>query len=417
MRELWGPFLFGVGLFSLLIISTAVLQDALKFITRYNQPPSVFFTLVGYAMPEFIVLSIPMGVLLGTLLSVGRLNTDNEIIAIRACGLSLYRVLAPYFVVGILMSCLTFLGNEIVVPYCNTRALELKESIVFGKRGLGKQQRFDWPIYTRDTPPHLEWVLIAGEVEDDTLEDVDLFYFDAENKINNFHIEADRAVWRGRTWFFYNGRQIMLHQRKSEEEQPSQSSENQPQETPDQQLDDSGNIALKGPANEPQYCPECGMPIAESQEQVEQLIVGFEEIQTPDFSIMPETLRLRKKTAEDLNMVQLAQVIKGKILEGLPPNDQKILDLRTSLHFKVSIPLTPLFFIIVALPMAIMPQRSSRAMGMGLALLTVLAYYSLFVVFQKVGVAGYLPPAVAAWIPNSILFITGVVLLQLREQN
>jgi lipopolysaccharide export system permease protein len=366
LRELWGPFLFGVGLFSMLVISTVVLQEALKFVSTYEQPASIFFRLVLYSMPQFIVLSIPMGVLLGTLLSVGRLNTENEIIALRACGISLYRVLAPYFVVGILLSCVTFLGSEIIVPYCNSQAVDLEKAVISGKYGLGTRQRFHWPFYNHDTG-QLEWVLVAGEVEDSTLRDVVLIYFDAKDNYRNFMVEADRAEWRGSTWVFFKMRQVKL------------------------QRSESGD---------------------------EQLIAEADRAIIPDFSIRPDVLKRRQKSSEDLNILQLSTVIRNKIKdEGLQASDREILDYRTALQFKVSIPLTPLFFIIVAVPMAIMPQRSSRAMGMGLALLTVLAYYSLFVVFQKVGVAGYLPPVVAAWIPNSILFFTGVVLLQLREQN
>jgi lipopolysaccharide export LptBFGC system permease protein LptF len=444
MRELWGPFLFGVGLFSLLIISTAVMQEALRFVTRYSQPPSIFFMLVGYAMPRFVILSIPMGVLLGTLLSVGRLNTDNEIIAIRTCGISIYRLLAPYFIIGVLLSAVTFLGSEIIVPFCNNSISELKESIISGKRGLGQKlnyqqafyskqthqfqlvliddefgsrtlrdiarrlglqaqtraepvlhnsssdstapdssyfdgggssgaadtdqlarpQRFHWPFYSQEQ--RLEWLLIAGEVKDNMLFDVTLFYFDAKDKSKSFMLQAENAVWSGTRWVFYEVDFFRVYRSESENEM---------------------------------------------------LNAHVRVYQVPDFSIVPEALRRRLKTADDLNIVQLYQVIKGKLKEGLAANNPEILDYRTALHFKTSIPLTPLFFIIIALPMAIMPQRSSRAMSMGLALLTVLAYYSMYIICQKMGVAGILPPAVAAWVPNGILFVTGLVLLRLREQN
>ncbi|MEJ2753770.1 MAG: LptF/LptG family permease, partial [Chloroflexota bacterium] len=392
MRELWGPFLFGVGLFSLLIVSTAVMQEALRFVTRYSQPPSIFFMLVGYAMPRFVILSIPMGVLLGTLLSVGRLNTDNEIIAIRTCGISIYRVLAPYFIIGVLLSAVTFLGSEIIVPFCNNSISELTESIISGKRGLGqklnyqqafyskqnhhfqlvliddefgsrtlrdvvlrlgakvrnraepvlhkssadstaqenlyfdggglaggsatdqlaKPQRFVWPFYSQEQ--QLEWVLIAGEVKDNTLFDVTLFYFDAKDKSKSFMLEAESAVWSGTRWVFNGGHFFQVHRSESEDEQVN---------------------------------------------------VNLGNMEIPDFSIVPEALRRRLKTADDLNILQLYQLIKGKLKEGLAPNNPEILDYRTALHFKTSIPLTPLFFIIIALPMAIMPQRSSRAMSMG----------------------------------------------------
>lgn len=366
LGELWGPFLFGVGLFSVLIISTVVLKEALDFITQYSLPPSVFFSYVGYAMPEFIVLSIPMGTLLGTLLSVGRLNTDNEIIALRACGISIYRVLAPYFVIGVLLSCVTFIGSDIVVPFCKSKVDEMEKAVAEGEYGYGNRQRFHWPFYS-PTTKQLQWVLIAGEVKDNTLYDVVLFYFDSKNKYNNFMIESEQAEWSGKSWKFENENLWKLHR------------------------SDSG---------EPEH-----------------LNIEMESSNIPDFSIAPDILRRRQKSVEDLSIKQLTQVIRNMIKEGIPRNDQNILSYLTTLYFKWSIPLTPLFFIIVAVPMAIMPQRSSRAMGMGLALITVLIYYSLFVLFQKAGIAGVVPPAFAAWIPNVLLLTVGAVLMRMREQN
>ena len=52
---------------------------------------------------------------------------------------------------------------------------------------------------------------------------------------------------------------------------------------------------------------------------------------------------------------------------------------------------SPLFFVLIAVPMAIMPQRSSRAMGMGLALVTILVYYSMFIICQKAMIFEFKP--------------------------
>jgi len=57
-------------MFSLLTIATVVLQEAARFAIRYNLPAIKFLQLFGLAAPQFILLSIPMGVLLGTLISV-----------------------------------------------------------------------------------------------------------------------------------------------------------------------------------------------------------------------------------------------------------------------------------------------------------------------------------------------------------
>ena len=364
LSELMGPFLFGVGLFSLLTIATVVMNDALKFLTRYNLEPSAFFVLVGYAAPQFIVLSLPMGVLLGTLLSVGRLSSDQEIIALRACGISLYRVLAPFFIFGIVLSGITFIGNELVVPYCNTQLSEFQNNVITGAEGISNRRRMTWPIYDHG---ELRWVLIADQVQGSNLDDVLLLYFDPEDKYANFMVEAESASWDGETWSFTNSRSVKLHR---------------------------------------------------SQTGDEQLITELDEARIPDFSIVPKSLSRRKLETNDLTISQLRQVIHDRIQdEGFTANDTEIRNFVTQLHFKTSLPLTPLFFILIALPLAIMPQRSSRAMGMGMALLIVMVYYALFVVFQKLGTAGVMNPVLAAWVPNILLLVIGMELMRRREQN
>src|SRR5436309_654077 len=104
LLELYAPFLFGVAMFSLLTVVAVTLQEALKFITKYNLPASELIPLVGLAAPQLVVLSIPMGTLLGTLLSAGRLNSDLEITGLRALGISLTRIMLPYLAVGLLLS-------------------------------------------------------------------------------------------------------------------------------------------------------------------------------------------------------------------------------------------------------------------------------------------------------------------------
>ncbi|MCH7471726.1 LptF/LptG family permease [bacterium] len=364
LTELYGPFFFGVAMFSLLSISIIVLQETARFIIEYQLPASVFIDLFLLACPQFIVLSIPMGVLLGTLISVGRLNSDLEITALRTSGISLYRILAPYLVIGIFLSGLTFIGTERVIPYTNSRLDQMKNDIISGKSGGLKQQRKSWPIFDQG---QLLWVLFADEVEGSKLRGVQLMYFDPVNKYNNFYVEAEWAEWEGNSWKFYNMRQVKLHR---------------------------------------------------AQEGDEHLVFEAEKAEIPDFEITPESLAVRSKDPEDLTIIQLRKLINELINDyDYERTDKEILDFATMLHFKYSIPLTPLFFILIALPMAILPLRSSKTLGMGLALLVVFSYYTMYVICQNLGAAGVIPPAVTAWIPNAVLVFVGIIMMRIRERN
>jgi lipopolysaccharide export system permease protein len=364
LKEALGPFLFGVAMFSMLTIATVVLQEAARFVIRYNLSAGFFLKLFLLAMPQFIVLSIPMGSLLGTLLSAGRLNSDLEIIALRACGISLYRVLLPYFVLGLFLTGVTFIGTERVVPAANSAMKEMKQGVLAGRSKEVQGQRISWPIIENG---QLRWQLFAGEVDGTTLKDVKLFYFDPKPAgYGDFWLHAERATWQGDYWVFYNMRMVTLQ---------------------------------------------------EASRGGERVIVEFVRYEMPDFRITPESLSVRNKDANDLTARQLGMLIRELVKGGTPATDKAVLDLKTNYYFKFAIPFTPLFFILIAVPLAIRPQRSTSALGMGIALLIVLAYYALFTVSQKLGAVGVLPPLLAAWSPNTLMVALGGYLLWQRDRN
>jgi lipopolysaccharide export system permease protein len=210
-------------------------------------------------------------------------------------------------------------------------------------------------------------LLIASKAEGTTLTNVELLYFDPQTRNRNFLIDADYATWQGNSWTFHDMRYVSLDVEPEEEKR---------------------------------------------------IINHAAEFTLPNFNIAPESLVLRSKTADDLTYRQLAQVIAER--EAANPGTEEPSTLRefaSKLQFKLSIPFTPLFFIFIAMPLAIRPQRSTSALGMGMALLVVVGYYVVMSVCQKAGTAGALPPVVAAWIPNALMLGTGLVLLRVKERG
>lgn len=363
LKDFGGPLVFGTGMFAMLTITTVVLQEALKFVTRYNLPPAYLLKLIGLAAPELIVLSIPMGVLLATLLGTARLNNDHEITAMRAAGYNLYRIMTPLLISGAILAVVTYFGWERLVPACKQELKTFKNNVLLNKTGKTQQERAVIPIRQGDS---LRWVLIADEIDGGSLFKVHLLYFDPRDMDKDFAVRADKAVWQGNSWTFYNMRQVRV--------QPSESGD-------------------------------------------DRVIVQAAKAVLPDFNINPRSINLRAMTPEDLSASQLSHVIREMTQAGAAPEDREVLDYQTRLYFKYSIPLTPLFFIAIAFPLAILPQRTTSGAGMGLALLIVLAYYVLFSIFQKFGASGVVPPMTAAWTPNAILLATGVGLMESRQRR
>ncbi len=97
------------------------LQKADKFI-KFQATPSQIARYFLYSLPGMVSMSLPMATLIATLLSLGNLSRYNEIIAMRAGGLSLAKIVSPLLAGGILISGFGFINNEFIMPVYSSRA-------------------------------------------------------------------------------------------------------------------------------------------------------------------------------------------------------------------------------------------------------------------------------------------------------
>ena len=110
--ELIAPFLFGVGAFSSLGVSVGALFELIRRVTESGLPLTIAFQVLLLQFPQFIVYSFPTSTLLATLMTYSRLSSDSELTALKACGVSVYRLVLPALVLCCVVTGLTFLFNE-----------------------------------------------------------------------------------------------------------------------------------------------------------------------------------------------------------------------------------------------------------------------------------------------------------------
>jgi len=102
------------------------LQKADKLI-KFHATISQVAVYFLYSIPSMITMSLPMATLIATLLSLGNLSRHNEIIAMRASGVSLTKIIMPLLAGGLLVSGLGFLNNEVIMPHYTSRASYIRE--------------------------------------------------------------------------------------------------------------------------------------------------------------------------------------------------------------------------------------------------------------------------------------------------
>src|SRR4051812_20766469 len=97
-KEVFFACLAAVGFFTFVVMKANVLKDLLSFILAGQLPVESSIMLILYLVPPAAMYALPMGILCGVLVVLGRLSAESEIVAMRACGLSLFRICAPVYV-------------------------------------------------------------------------------------------------------------------------------------------------------------------------------------------------------------------------------------------------------------------------------------------------------------------------------
>jgi|APLak6261663012_1056037.scaffolds.fasta_scaffold03655_2 lipopolysaccharide export system permease protein len=133
LKELVKPFTAGVAAFIVIMLSNTLFLYA-EMIVKSGMPVNAVLALLLYNLPAIIVVTFPVGYLFSTLLVLGRLAKDSEIVALRSCGVSFTRVITPILLIALFVSYLGFLINEKVVPHTNHQSVLIARDMITNQK-------------------------------------------------------------------------------------------------------------------------------------------------------------------------------------------------------------------------------------------------------------------------------------------
>ena len=118
-REVLAPFAVDVGLLTFALV-TGKLLKLMDMVVNHGVGLGEVLRIIGYIMPAFLELTFPMAVLLGVLMGFGRMSSDQEMTAARACGVSLYRLAVPVMIVALCVYALSSYFAFSLRPWANS---------------------------------------------------------------------------------------------------------------------------------------------------------------------------------------------------------------------------------------------------------------------------------------------------------
>ncbi|HEY3175647.1 MAG TPA: LptF/LptG family permease [Candidatus Polarisedimenticolia bacterium] len=365
-KEILGPTLLGLLVYGTVLLMNLLLEAAELFIRR-DLPASLVAWYLALAAPRIFVLVIPMAVLLGVLVGIGRLSTDSEITALRACGYSDRRLLVPVILLGLIASLVAGGLFNYAVPRANYEQHQLNARIFLSSD------------INREIQPRV-------------------FY----ERIPNMLIYADAASPSDGTL-----RRVLIYQKSP---------------TGEEELSSAGTASMRQQASrgEIEFQLDGVISHAWHGARPDSYQVSRSTTQTidrpPDLFVQemirslatPPPRNLREQTIPEL-LDTLAD------LRGRPSRNavrRQISETLVEIHKKISLPATSLIFAVLGLPLGLGRRRSSgKTWGFTVSLAVIMLSYTLLTAGEQLADRNVIPPALAMWAGNALFLAIGLGML------
>lgn len=348
LKEFFGPLFLALGVLTFVMILGNLIKIADLVINKGVDIYSVFKLLI-FMIPYLLTYTLPIAALTAILLSMGRFSSDNEIVAIRACGINIFGLLCPLLTVGIILSLLLVVFNDKVIPYAH-----------FGTRKTLMEVGVKNPT-----------AALEPGVFIDSFEKYILFIYRIdENKLYNIRIYEPQGNKPTRTIVAKRGEFIAI---------------------PEKNI-----VKLKlidGTTDEPD--PSNPTNFYKLNFKTYFITLNLTQAQ--------KTKNLDKKP-KDMTLQELNTEIKKLTAEGIDPTP-----LITEKHVKVSLAFSCFVFILLGASLAIITRRREKSINFGISVLIAGFYYLLFIAAEALSLQGSLNPAIAMWLPNLILGSIGAL--------
>jgi len=352
-RELCKIFFIGT-----MVLTAVLFLDKILFLTEMiiNKNVSCWniFRILTYLSPAFLVITIPMGVLVGTLVTFSHLSADSEIVAMKATGISFFRMLRPVM----LLSFLTYLITSFIVIFALPWGNQSFRSMVFKLLRTHAGYEIKEGIFNNKYNG-----MVLNVLEKDPMTQVmkGIFIADSTKKDRERIITAREGIF--------------LTDRKSA----------------------SQVLQLKH-----------GTIHEREKKSGEYRLLSFDVYNLP-IDIPDPTKKGGKlmRGNREMSIHNLMKKIRALQKKGKPCNVELV-----ELHKKFSIPFTCLILGLIGAPLGVKSARAGRSGGFAVSLMIILFYYICLITGESLGGAGEIPPILAMWAPNLLILGIGLYLVK-----
>ena len=358
LREVLPPFGLALFVLTFLLLIPPIMSVAEKLIAKGVDSMTIL-RLMGTLIPQGLGITIPVALLLGILMGLGRMSADRESVAFQACGVSLYRLLYPLAVVACVAGGATWYVLAIALPDANQAFRE----ITFRKLASRAEGEVKARVFDEYFPNVVLYVREVSSAGDGWSE---VFLADSRGSLQ-----------------------------------------------PDVYVADQGQVVLDEEARRVDIVLTNGsghhvdplQPVTYEVHDFERTVIGLDPNEV--FPLVGPQRGLR-----EMSVPQLRNEIDRLNSLGLSPHDP-IMEIQQ----KYSIPAACLIFTVIGLALGVTSRRDGKLASFALGGGVVFAYYIIMYGARALAKAHLVAPQLAMWLPNVILGVVGVSLLVWRSRS
>ena len=395
ITETIGPFLAGILFFTFIFV-IQLLPELIRLIMNNGAPLWMSLETFLYMLPFNIGITIPMSILMASIIGYGRLSSDNEIIVMRALGFPHMRIYMPIIILGVITFIFSLFFNNVIMSESNYRyralisyMVNIRPSIAVGKLEFSRIDDLGLSIG-------------AKYADDKSISNVVIYDASKTKRV----ITAKYGLWRNNeansqvvTLTLYDG--IV-------QEMPDYGFVSN-----DYTVFDSMDINIVRNVST-LTSHERGlreMPSWKIREKINDAKLNANKSVDEQISGMINNSYKGLKNKTDLttfsneyiktNAAELTAIREKAIDEAVP------YFYYIEFHKFISIPAACLFMVLIGAPLGIVGKRSGKGFGFGISVIVVVIYYLLITAAELIAGGKKVPPMLAMWFPNIVLAMMG----------
>ena len=306
------------------------------------------FKFIAYLVPSLLIFIIPMGLLLGILITLGRMSADGEVIAFKASGISLFQILQPILTVSFIAFLITNLFTLYLSPKANWSLKRLVFTVAKTKATVGIKER----IFNSD----FEGLMLY---------------------VNRIPSQSKRLEG------------VLISDTRQSEE-------------PVTIIAEEGYLIPNPKALE--------LTLQLNNGSIHRLNKKKNTYQKIDFKIYALNLNLRSlSSGKSGNVKERKEMSIGELLDlsSKYKDQEKRYSILVDLHSRFAIPFACLVFCLLGVPLGVYSPRAGKSYGFIISLIIILFYYIFFSFGENIGRLGIIHPFISVWLPNlTFLFLS-----------